>query len=954
MNYAIISSKDDSPRLNSKLVFQPPENGCPPSFAEACEADVNWNAFSANIGLVFTPPVYPEDEEKTRQTRLLYPLLVGLIFLMALGGFIAVPFIYAEKNINTFLIAASFGIACLSFGLLRLNQVRAAAILLLFGTWPLIALLTFLAGGMQSVVVVFFVVGAVVAGLLLGVRGALAYSLLCCAAGLGLILWESSGHPLPHLFPVPAIAAWVDLAAALLLTTQVMNLSSRDLHQALALTRKRLEERKETESALRESEAKFRRLFETSRDFIFIANTDGRLLAANAAAESRLGYSADELASGRLQSLCYDIRDWEPMRKEILERGYLENYEIRGRRKDGIPIDALVSATLIRDEADRVIGYQGTVKDITIRKRTELTMERQMERLRALHTIEQAITSSMNLETVLNLLTKEIVGQLHMDATAVYLVDEDGQTLSFAAGRGFRAEALRFTDLKFGDGLAGRAAQTRTIVQIPNLSDIQEDPILAKFIDAEGLIAYFGIPLIAKGRLGGILEIFRRSRFEMDSDWPAFLETLAGQAAIAIDNARLMALTRTNLTETETLYRINQDLAASADPPQMMRDVVTLLQKAFDYFYVQIYIRDPETGDFVVRADSGKIGQRILDQGYHVPPGEGIIGYVAETGLPFFTNDVDEVAFRIQDPLLPETKSQLVVPIRTGGQLLGVLDIHQVPPAVLSRHDVQLVGAVADQLALALHKAQLYADLQNALRQEQETRARLIHSEKLAVTGRLLASVSHELNNPLQAIQNALFLLKDEKTISKQAREDLGLVLAETERMAALLDRLRTTYQPVRREDFRPVQLNDIIRDVQALFNTQLRHARISFAFDADPALPTVLGLDDQLRQVILNLFLNAEDAMPGGGRMTVSTKSLPEAGEIRISVSDTGLGIDPAILPRIFEPFQSGKEKGTGLGLAICHEIIANHNGRIQPENRVEGGAAFHIWLPVPKEGAP
>jgi PAS domain S-box-containing protein len=914
---------------------------------------VNWNAVSANSRLFFTPPVFPEDAEKSRQARLLHPLLVGLIFLMAIGGFIAVPFIYSEKNFNAFLIAASFGIACLSFALLRIGRVRAAAILLLFGTWPLVALLTFLAGGMQSVVVVFFVAGAVIAGLLLRVRGALAYSLLSCAAGLGMILWENSGHPLPRLFPVPALAAWADLAAVLLLTTLVMHLSSRDLHQALTLTRKRLGERQEAESALRASEAKFRRLFETSRDFIFMADTDGRLLAANAAAESRLGYSANELAAGRLQSLCYDIRDWEPMRKEILERGYLENYEIRGRRKDGLPIDALVSATLIRDEADRVIGYQGTVKDITVRKRTELTMERQMERLRALHTIEQAITSSMNLETVLNLLTKEIVGQLHMDATAVYLVDEDGQTVSFAAGRGFRTGALRFTDLKFGDGLAGRAAQTRTIVQIPNLSDIQEDPSLALSIAAEGLIAYFGIPLIVKGRLGGILEIFRRSRFEMDPDWPAFLETLAGQAAIAIDNARLMALTRTNLTETETLYRINQELAASADPPQMMQDVVTLLQEAFEYFYVQIYIRDPETGDFVVRADSGKIGQRILDQGCHVPPGEGIIGYVAETGLPFFTNDVEEVAFRTQDPLLPDTKSQLVVPIRTGGQLLGILDIHQVPPAVLSRHDVQRIGAVADQLALALHKAQLYADLQNALRQEQETHARLIHSEKLAVTGRLLASVSHELNNPIQAIQNALFLLKDEKTISKQAREDLGLVLAETERMAALLDRLRTTYQPVRKEDFRPVQVNDIIRDVRALFDTQLRHARITFTFEADPALPTVLGLSDQLRQVILNLFLNAEDAMPGGGRMAVSTKSLPEAGEIRISVSDTGSGIDPAILPRIFEPFQSGKEKGTGLGLAICQEIIANHNGRIQPENRLDGGAAFHIWLPVTKEGA-
>ena len=113
---------------------------------------------------------------------------------------------------------------------------------------------------------------------------------------------------------------------------------------------------------------------------------------------------------------------------------------------------------------------------------------------------------------------------------------------------------------------------------------------------------------------------------------------------------------------------------------------------------------------------------------------------------------------------------------------------------------MQLVSAVADQLAVALQKAQLYTDLQNSLLQEQATRAQLIQTEKLTVAGRLLASVSHELNNPLQAIQNALFLLKDEKGISAEGQGDLTIVLSEAERMATLLERLRTTYQPVERK----------------------------------------------------------------------------------------------------------------------------------------------------------
>jgi signal transduction histidine kinase len=212
--------------------------------------------------------------------------------------------------------------------------------------------------------------------------------------------------------------------------------------------------------------------------------------------------------------------------------------------------------------------------------------------------------------------------------------------------------------------------------------------------------------------------------------------------------------------------------------------------------------------------------------------------------------------------------------------------------------------------------------------------------------------VAHELNNPLQAIQNALFLLKDEAGISPQGKGDLDIVLSETERMGAMLERLRVTYQPARAEDFQPVQVNAVIEDVQALVATHLRHAQISFETHLDHTLPPVPGVFDQLRQVVLNLFMNAVDAMESGGRLTVSTQYLLENNEVLISVSDTGTGIDPAILPHIFEPFTTGKEKGTGLGLSISYELIFNHGGRIQAENNPNAGATFHVWLPAGNGG--
>jgi two-component system sporulation sensor kinase A len=261
---------------------------------------------------------------------------------------------------------------------------------------------------------------------------------------------------------------------------------------------------------------------------------------------------------------------------------------------------------------------------------------------------------------------------------------------------------------------------------------------------------------------------------------------------------------------------------------------------------------------------------------------------------------------------------------------------------------VQLVSAVADQLAIALQKARLYTDLQESLQQEQATRSQLVHTEKLAVAGRLLASVSHELNNPLQAIQNALFLLQDEGALSTQGQQDMKIVLSETERMATLLERLRTSYQPVHAEDLQPVEINSIIEDVHALVATHLRHAEISYEFQADPELPSINGLRDQLKQVFLNLFMNAVDAMADGGRLSVSTDWLADKKQVLITVGDTGTGIDESLLPDIFDAFITNKEKGTGLGLAISYEIVLKHNGVIKAENKPEGGGKFSIWLPA------
>jgi PAS domain S-box-containing protein len=678
---------------------------------------------------------------------------------------------------------------------------------------------------------------------------------------------------------------------------------------------------------------------------VLITRFDGSVAYTNPRFDEQFGLEIKKEGKGIVEF--YDNpEERQELIKSIRENGFVQDYELRVHGADNRPIWVSVSARLLAHEGETVIV--SWINNITKHKQTEESLARQVERLRALHTIDQAVISSLDLRKILRLLVQQITDQLGLDAASVLLFDPQQQRLNFAARQGFRTNALKYTSLEVGAGLAGRAARERGVVYIPDLSALEGNPALSSSIAREGFVAYFGVPLIAKGQLFGVLEIFHRSALPSDPAWQFYLETLAGQAAISIDNARLMEITQNHLKETEALYQINQRMAASIDTAQLMQDAVELLKQNFGYFHVQIFVRDPETGDFILRAASGAIGKKMLAQGYRLAPGEGVIGYTAETGTAFFTNDVDNLISFKRHPLLPETQSELAIPIRTGKQFLGLLDIHQAPPGALSKRDVQLVSTVADQLAVALQKAQLYADLQNSLRQEQSTRARLVHSEKLAVAGRLLASVSHELNNPLQAIQNALYLLNEEKGLSEQGQQDLKIVLSEAERMTAMLQRLRSTYQPMREEDLLPVDLNALIEDVHALVATHLRHAQISVELHLEPDLPPVPGMVDQLRQVLLNLFMNASDAMETGGRLSVSTRYLAESNEALVSIHDTGTGIDPALLPHIFEPFTTNKENGTGLGLSISYEIIFNHGGRIQAENNPGGGATFHVWLPA------
>ncbi len=230
----------------------------------------------------------------------------------------------------------------------------------------------------------------------------------------------------------------------------------------------------------------------------------------------------------------------------------------------------------------------------------------------------------------------------------------------------------------------------------------------------------------------------------------------------------------------------------------------------------------------------------------------------------------------------------------------------------------------------------------------QTAQARLIQSEKLAVIGQLASSLAHELNNPLQAIQSGLGLLVSEVKQGKtpQALNDLSLIQSELERIQSLFRQMLDFYRPVSHECL-PLDLNAICEAVGVLMRKRLQDARVKLHLDLSSPLPLTCGDNNQIKQVLLNLLLNAAEAIPAqGGHITLSTAC--ESDSVSIRVVDDGIGISEPQRARLFEPLFTTKARGLGLGLAISQEIIQRHGGEIRAESALEIGTVFTVTLPV------
>jgi signal transduction histidine kinase len=313
------------------------------------------------------------------------------------------------------------------------------------------------------------------------------------------------------------------------------------------------------------------------------------------------------------------------------------------------------------------------------------------------------------------------------------------------------------------------------------------------------------------------------------------------------------------------------------------------------------------------------------------------------------------------NPILKEKfnlHSLVVIPLLTKGKPLGAIAADHVEPGKnITSEILESAMTFAQQAGLAIHNALMYQELKAFSQQMEEkiqkttadlrkTEAQLIRSEKLAALGQLAAGIAHEIRNPLTSINILIHSLTENLPSENTHREDLKVIEEETLRINEILDQFLRFAKPapplLDKTDLIP-----IFEETLQLLRPQIEKGKIAVQKEFEP-LPLITVDKEQIKQVILNLLMNAIQAMPGGGQLSMSGRFSRDGYWVELTVQDSGVGIPPEDLDKLFDPFFSTKEGGIGLGLSIAHRIIDQHHGKIEVESNPGKGTLFTISLPV------
>ena len=699
--------------------------------------------------------------------------------------------------------------------------------------------------------------------------------------------------------------------------------------KGLVLSLLNVTERERLMRQLDVEQARLRVIIESMPEALVVADAEARILFTNQVAGELYGrpvpYGEAFERHGELH-ICYpDGTPYEPrdlpLTRAALDGERIEAVEMLLIWPEGEGRNVLASTAPIRGSDGEITGAVGVFRDITERKRVEEAMQEYAARLQLLHDLDHAILAAESAEEIsraaLSRLRRLVdcrrasveLFDFEAQETVLLAVDTDGET---------RLEPGQRLPLTWNRSLVHLEEGEEHIAE--DLSQVSSSPAI-ETLREEGVQSFVSMPLRAEGELMGALNLGMKATGRPAANEIFILEDVAHQLAVGIRQAQLQ-----------------EELQRYADELELRVAVRTAQLEASEARFRAIF-------------EQSAVGIALLNEKGHVvisnPALQEMLGQTAEElrgqTLTDFAHPDEEIAEDVA--AYREMRA-------------GERDNHRVEVRYVGREG--RTGWANLVLSLVWNSEdlpQFIVAIVEDITERKETQRALILSEKLATTGRLAATLGHEINNPLQTVIGCLGLAKEtleEHEAADDVEKYVTLARDEVKRAARIVSRLRDVSHPSDAEEGEPTDVNALVDEVLEVSRKNLENQWIRVVRDLAGDLPRLVVAPDRIKQVLLNLVLNASDAMPEGGELTVRSRYVEGTREVRLEIEDQGPGIPEEMMDRLFDPFFSTKEEGTGLGLFVSRNIVQEQGGRIEVESDLGDGSTFIVVLPVsPSPGA-
>jgi len=545
------------------------------------------------------------------------------------------------------------------------------------------------------------------------------------------------------------------------------------------------------------------------------------------------------------------------------------------------------------------------------------------------------LRSLLNPTKMLQLFLEEAIQVLGGERGSIRLTNPNTGTLDVEASLGLSVKS-RKAILKIGEGVTGYVAGTGKLLRI---DDVHQD---RRYVDLNSKTrSELAVPIEIDSVVVGVLNIESDQSSAFDQKSERYLAGIVKEISCFLEVGWEINRLKTSEQQLSSVIEIGQTLFSTQSMEEALDQTSRLIGRLMKSKICSLMMLSENGQELMLRASSGA-GEAYQNKP-HIPVDESLMGFVLKRGKPLTVMNVqDHDVFLYPDIAQKEgLVSLLAVPLMVDDHKIGVLSVYMPVVHRFSIAEIELLSTLGNLVASAIERGRLMEtmiSLEESLRQ----------GERLSAVGMMAAEIAHEIRNPLTVVQMLFHHLTESASFDVGIQKDIQIITEKMKSMNRIVDQV-LTFSRSSEPQMALLDSSQIFHDLLLLTRPKMESLHIRIQYQVEEDLAPMNADRAQVEQALLNLILNAADAMEAGGTIRLQAQNVvvEGVGYISLSVLDTGHGMTQEQVERLFTSFLSSKPHGTGIGLAIVRKIMESHRGKIQVTSKIGKGSQFHLLFP-------